>query len=232
MSNTTATLHNSARSATRRATICGFLLLITGFCGLHHDAGAQSAPSAHRIMVFGDSLSAAYNIDPAQGWVALLGEKVKKQNAAAKVINASISGETTQGGRARLATDLGRHKPTIVLLELGANDALRGLPLADTRRNLEAMLADIRRAGATPILIGVQIPPNYGPQYAQEFRDLFGNVARATKTPLVPFLMEGMADKRELFLPDGLHPSAQAQPILLNNVWPVVEAALRAKVKP
>jgi acyl-CoA thioesterase I len=199
---------------------------------MHHEATGQTAPASHRIMVFGDSLSAAYNIDPARGWVALLGEKLKKHAPPASVINASISGETTQGGRARLATDLGRHKPTIVLLELGANDALRGLPLADTRRNLETMIAEIRRAGATPILIGVQIPPNYGPQYAQEFRDLFTNVARKTKTSLVPFLMEGMAEKRELFLPDGLHPSAEAQPILLNNVWPAVATALRPRVRP
>lgn len=227
-----ATLHKTASAAKQLATTCGILLLFAAFGGMHHDAEARTGQTGHRIMVFGDSLSAAYNIDPSRGWVALLGEKLKQHSPPASVVNASISGETTQGGRARLATDLGRHKPTIVLLELGANDALRGLPLADTRRNLETMIGDIRRAGAVPILIGVQIPPNYGPQYAQEFRDLFSTVARQTKTALVPFLMEGMAEKRELFLPDGLHPSADAQPILLNNVWPAVTAALRPRVRP
>lgn len=227
-----ATLHKCLGRAKHPATICGFLLLLAAFSGLLHGRDAWGASPGHRIMVFGDSLSAAYNIDPARGWVALLGAQLARRSPPAQVINASISGETTLGGRARLTTDLARHKPTIVLLELGANDALRGLPIPDTRRNLEAMVAEIRKAGATPILIGVQIPPNYGPQYAQEFQALFGEVARTTRSALVPFLMEGMAERRELFLADGLHPSADAQPILLKNVLPAVESALRTRVRP
>lgn len=238
-----ATLHKSCAANLprwkRRATQCVFLAFAAAMAGWTTLASAQSvakapaqapAPASQaRIMVYGDSLSAAYNIDPAKGWVALMADRLKQSQPKAIVINASISGETTTGGRARLATDLARHKPTHVLLQLGANDALRGLPLADTRRNLEAMLQQIRATGAVPVLIGIQIPPNYGPEYTQEFRDLYPGLAKSRKTALVPFLLEGIADKPELFLPDGLHPGVAAQPRLLENVWPVLQAALRGK---
>jgi len=180
-------------------------------------------------MVFGDSLSAAYNIDPRQGWVALLEEKMKSSDPKATVINASISGETTQGGLARIKTDLARHKPTHVLLELGANDALRGLPVAATRANLETMIRAIQGAKATPILLGLQIPPNYGSDYAMKFQDLYPSLAKQFKAPLVPFLLEGMAERREMFLPDGLHPSAAAQPKVLDNVWPTLQTVLKKR---
>ena len=192
-------------------------------------APLRAAAEAPRIMVFGDSLSAAYNIDPRQGWVALLEQKVKSFDPAGTVINASISGETTQGGLARIKTDLALHKPTHVLLELGANDALRGLPLAATRANLEAMIRAIQTAKAKPVLIGLQIPPNYGPDYAAKFQDLYPGLAKQFKAPLVPFLLQGMAEHRELFLPDGLHPSAAAQPKVLDNVWPTLQAALKKR---
>lgn len=236
-----ATLHKSClanRSCWKqRATHCVFLAFIAVLGGWTTLAAAQPSSPARtststpptRIMVYGDSLSAAYNIDPAKGWVALMAERLKQTRPGAVVINASISGETTTGGRSRLATDLARHKPSHVLLQLGANDGLRGLPLADTRRNLEAMLKQIRAAKAIPILIGIQIPPNYGPEYSQEFRDLYPALARSGKTALVPFLLEGIADKPELFLPDGLHPGVSAQPRLLENVWPVLQGALRGK---
>lgn len=201
----------------------------TGEARQNSPTPSPSGPPAVRIMVYGDSLSAAYNIDPAKGWVALMADRLKQTQPRAVVINASISGETTTGGLSRLATDLSRHKPTHVLLQLGANDALRGLPLADTRRNLETMLRQIRAAKAIPILVGIQIPPNYGPEYSQEFRNLYPSLAKSGKTALVPFLLEGIADKPELFLPDGLHPGVSAQPRLLENVWPVLQAVLRGK---
>lgn len=191
--------------------------------------GPAAAAQAPRIMVFGDSLSAAYNIDPRQGWVALLEAKIKASDPKAAVINASISGETTQGGLARIKTDLVLHKPTHVLLELGANDALRGLPLAATRANLEGMIRAIQAAKATPVIVGLQIPPNYGPDYATKFQDLYPSLAKQFKVPLVPFLLQGMAERRELFLPDGLHPTAAAQAMVLDNVWPTLQAALHKR---
>lgn len=204
--------------------IIAVLLVGASLC-VSSQAGAQSP----RIMVFGDSLSAAYNIDPRQGWVALLEGKVKAFDPKGMVINASISGETTQGGLARIKTDLAVHKPTHVLLELGANDALRGLPLATTRANLEAMIRAIQAAKAKPVLIGLQIPPNYGPDYAAKFQDLYPDLAKQFKAPLVPFMLQGMAEHRELFLPDGLHPSAAAQPKVLDNVWPTLQSALKKR---
>ncbi|MDX2218534.1 MAG: arylesterase [Burkholderiales bacterium] len=234
------TLHKSCtgdRPAWKHwATQCVFLAFVVTLGGWTTPASSQSpgkqtaatAPAA-RIMVYGDSLSAAYNIDPAKGWVALMADRLKQTQPKVVVINASISGETTTGGRSRLATDLARHKPTHVLLQLGANDALRGLPLSATRSNLDAMLQQIRSAGAVPVLIGIQIPPNYGPEYSQEFRNLYPELAKQRKTALVPFLLEGIADKPELFLPDGLHPAVAAQPRLLENVWPVLQTALRGK---
>jgi len=205
-----------------------FLVLCAAICGWTTLTASAQTTTA-RIMVFGDSLSAAYNLDPSQGWVALLAQRLKEASPKAVVINASVSGETTLGGRARLDGDLKRHRPTHVLLQLGANDGLRGLPLADTRKNLEAMVKQIRAAKATPILIGIQIPPNYGLDYAREFHAIYPALAKAQRLPLVPFLLEGVAEKRELFLPDGLHPGASAQPRLLDNVWPVLQGTLRGK---
>ncbi len=196
------------------------------FCG----AAVASEPvaSKQRVMVFGDSLSAAYNLDASQGWVSLLAAKLAPQGIA--VINASFSGETTGGGRGRIAADLARHKPDMVLIELGANDGLRGLPIKDMKTNLEAMIAACRAAGAAPVLVGMQIPPNYGIDYTAQFRDMYAELAARHKTGLVPFLLDGIADKPELFQADRLHPIASAQARLVDNVLPVIlKAAAPAK---
>jgi acyl-CoA thioesterase I len=175
-------------------------------------------------MVFGDSLSAAYGISPNEGWVALLETKLRPRGIT--VVNASISGETSGGGLSRIRADLVRQKPTIVLVALGANDGLRGLPVANTRRNLEGIIRAIRASKARVVLIGIQIPPNFGLDYAANFRDMYAALARQYQLALVPFLLEGIADKLELFQADRLHPTAAAQPAILNNVLPAVERTL------
>jgi len=188
-------------------------------------AGAAEPTKVNeRILVFGDSLAAAYNIDPKEGWVNLLADKLRPNGV--EIVNASISGETTAGGLSRIRADLKRHQPTIVLLELGANDALRGLALKDTRANLEAIVAACRSAGARVILVGIQIPPNYGPDYATQFRDLYPQMAARQKLGLVPFLLEGIADKMENFQADRLHPIAAVQPRIVENVLPEIRKAM------
>jgi acyl-CoA thioesterase-1 len=189
---------------------------------------AHPAPAPRTVMVFGDSLSAAYNLSPDQGWVHILGDRITRANLPWVVVNASISGETTAGGVRRLAEDLKRHKPAIVLIELGANDALRGQPIAGIRSNLEEMIRLARQARAQPVLVGLMIPPNYGIEYADQFHSMYGAIAAKQKTPLVPFLMDGLADKPELFQADQLHPVAAAQPRIADNVWATLEPVLRA----
>lgn len=184
------------------------------------------ARPAGRVMVFGDSLSAAYGLDPKDGWVALLAARLQKDGVA--VTNSSISGETSSGGLARIKADLGRIRPTIVILELGANDGLRGLPVADMRRNLQGIISASLASKARVIVIGLQIPPNYGIDYARQFRDVYADLARANRVLLVPFLLEGFADQLELFQADRLHPKAEAQPRILDNVLPAVRKALAA----
>jgi acyl-CoA thioesterase-1 len=196
-------------------------------------AHAQTASAAggfreHKtILVVGDSLSAEYGIARGSGWVPLLGHRLAEQYPAWDVVNASISGDTTSGGMTRLPALLRQHHPAIVVLELGSNDALRGLPLTMTEKNLTAMAQAAKKAGASVLLVGMRIPPNYGRAYTDQFRDLFEKVARAENTALVPFLMDGIATKRELFQPDGMHPTEAAQPRLLENVW----AELRPMLK-
>lgn len=192
-------------------------------------AFAAPALAARTVLVFGDSLSAAYGLAANQGWVHLLGERATKLGW--RVANASVSGETTAGGLSRLPEDLKRHKPAIVVIALGANDALRGLPVAGMRSNLEKMIRLTRAAGAEPVLAGMMIPPNYGIDYAAQFRDLYGKVAAANKVPLVPFLLEGLGDKPELFQADQLHPTAKAQARILDNVWPAVEPLMRKRAR-
>jgi len=177
-------------------------------------------------MVFGDSLSAAYGLPVSQGWVALLAQRLEKTAPAWRVVNASVSGETTAGGLRRLPEDLKRHHPHVVVIALGANDALRGQPIAAARANLEQMIRLTRQARAEPVLVGLMIPPNYGIDYAAEFRGMYADVAKRLKVPLVPFLLEGIADQRELFQPDQLHPTAAAQGRILDNVWPVIEPVI------
>jgi len=185
-------------------------------------AGAGAAPT---LLVFGDSLSAAYGIPREFGWVSLLQRRVPGY----RVVNASVSGETTAGGLTRLPGVLAAHQPRITLLELGANDGLRGLPLRQTTRNLEAMIDLARRQGSKVLLVGMHLPPNYGPAYTREFQALFVAVAKARKVRLVPFLLAGMADQRDRFQADGLHPDAEAQPRLRDNVWRELAPMLKEK---
>jgi acyl-CoA thioesterase-1 len=192
-------------------------------------AASLPAAAARTALVFGDSLSAAYGLAPEQGWVHLLGERARREGLDWRFVNASVSGETTAGGLRRLPEDLKRHKPDLVVIALGANDALRGQPVLGIRANLERMLKLARAAGAEPVLVGIMIPPNYGIDYAAQFRDLYPALAKQLKVPLVPFLLEGVAEKPDLFLPDQLHPSAAAQPRLLDNVWKVLEPMLRKR---
>lgn len=187
-----------------------------------------AASAARTVMVFGDSLSAAYNLSPGEGWVHLVEERIARSKLPWRVVNASVSGETTAGGLRRLAEDLKRHKPSVVVIELGANDALRGQPVAGMRSNLEQMIRLVRAARAEPVLVGIMIPPNYGIDYAAEFRDMYAKVAARDKLPLVPFLLEGI-DAPELFQNDQLHPTAQAQPRIADNVWAVLEPVLKKK---
>lgn len=172
------------------------------------------------ILVFGDSLSAGFGIDHSRGWVSLLAQRLDQENFPHRVVNASISGETTAGGVSRLPAALDSHQPAIVILELGANDGLRGLPLEHLRANLEKLIAISRDSGARVCLVGMKLPPNYGSRYAQGFEDIYTQLAKKQRTARVPFLLEGVADRRELMQADNIHPTAEAQPRLLDNVWP------------
>ena len=189
-------------------------LLVT----LAASASAYSAPKT--VLVVGDSLSAEYGIARGAGWVSLLEQKLKAEKLQARVINASISGETTSGGRARLPALLGQHRPDIVVIELGANDGLRGLPVASAEANLRAMVAMAKDKKAEVLLVGMRMPPNYGRAYTEKFFDMFKKVSTETRSPLVPFMLEGVADKPALFQQDRLHPLADAHPAILSNIWP------------
>ncbi|MBD8542735.1 MAG: arylesterase [Massilia sp.] len=188
-------------------------------------ANAYSAPKT--VLVVGDSLSAEYGIARGAGWVALLEQKMKSEKIDARVVNASISGETTSGGKARLPALLGQHKPDLVVIELGANDGLRGLPVPSAEANLRAMIAAAQAQKARVLLVGMRMPPNYGRAYTERFFGMFKTVATSTKSPLVPFMLEGVADKPALFQQDRLHPTAQAHPIILNNIWPTFEKMVK-----
>jgi len=186
---------------------------------LAFNGAAASAPSAARtILVYGDSLSAAYGIPQSAGWVALLGERLKQRNSDYTVVNASISGETSAGGAARIGKTLAANKPAIVIVELGANDGLRGLPVPQMKANLATIVQVSKREGARVVLVGMQLPPNYGVPYVNDFRRAFSDLARDERVAFVPFILEGL-DKREQFQADNLHPTAQAQAIVLENVW-------------
>jgi acyl-CoA thioesterase I len=181
---------------------------------------AGTATPAPTILVMGDSLSAGYGIKLEQGWVALLQDKLKREGYGHRVVNASASGETTGGALVRLPRALDQHRPAVVLLELGANDGLRGLPVQDIRANLERMISLAQGASARVLLIGMRVPPNYGPIYAKAFDELYAGLAQQHRVALVPFLMEGIALDEALFQDDGMHPNAAAQPTILATVWP------------
>jgi acyl-CoA thioesterase-1 len=210
---------------TRRALLghCSALLWLA--CG-----GPARAAGAKRLLVLGDSLSAEYGLPRGTGWVALLERRLAERKIDTQVVNASISGDTTSGGRSRLPALLEQHRPDVVVIELGANDALRGLPLAMTKANLLEMTRAAKAAGAKVVLVGMQVPPNYGKTYGDEFAHLFAEVAKSEGTALVPFLLAGVADARDapsLFQADRIHPTQAAHPRLLDNVWPVLAPLLR-----
>ena len=200
---------------------CGLLALLAAAAG---PSPARSAP----VLVVGDSLSAEYGLPRGSGWVALLQQRLAPRKI--DVVNASVSGDTTSGGRSRLPALLAEHRPGVVVIELGGNDALRGLPLDMTRANLGAMVRAAKGAGAKVLLVGMQVPPNYGQKYARDFAALFAGVAQAEGAALVPFFLKGVADDPDparLFQADRIHPNAEAQPKMLDNVWPALQALLR-----
>ena len=196
-------------------------------------ASAAAHAEAPVILVFGDSISAGYGLPRVeQGWVELLKTRLKEQGYGYQVVNASVSGETTAGGLARLPRALELHHPGIVILELGGNDGLRALPIAQMRANLTQMATLAGAAGAKVLLLGMRMPPNYGPQYTEQFAAVFSDLAREKKIPLVPFLLTDIALSPTLLQGDDIHPNALGQPILLDNVWPQLKPLLHSPVKP
>jgi len=189
-------------------------------------AAADGGSGVKAVLIVGDSLSAEYGLRRGTGWPELLRRRMAGSHPAYRVVNASISGDTTSGGASRLPALLAEHRPAVVVLELGSNDALRGLSLSMTRANLAAMAKAAREAGARVLVVGMQIPPNYGQDYTERFRALFGEVAREQQAGYVPFLLEGIAADRAMFQADGMHPTEDAQPRLLENVWKALEPLL------
>jgi len=190
-------------------------------------AGGAASGKPAVILVFGDSLSAEYGLPRNTGWVKLLSDRLAKEAPQYSVVNASISGETTSGGRTRLPQLLQQHRPAVVVLQLGANDGLRGLPLKSMGENLAAMIRSSRSAGARVLLIGVRIPPNYGREYSERFAGAFAQLARDEKVALVPFLLEGFAENLDYFQDDRIHPNERAQRRMLDTVWPQLAPLLR-----
>ncbi|THJ34280.1 arylesterase [Lampropedia aestuarii] len=200
----------------------------SGLAATATNTKAAKAP-APKLLVLGDSISAEYGLERGQGWVQLLSERLKQEYPGLQVVNASISGETTAGGRSRLPALLKAHQPKYVLIELGGNDALRGLPLNSTQANLTAMVDAAQAAGAQVALLGIQVPPNYGAKYSSDFAKMFVQVAQDKSLPLMPFMLEAISDPADLdkyFQNDRIHPNAQAQPILVETVWPTVQTLL------
>ena len=188
---------------------------------------AAAAAEPRNLLVWGDSLSAAYGIREELGWVQLLAARIAREYPSYQVINGSVSGETTTGGRERLPAMLAEYRPAIVILELGGNDGLRGIPVASIRENLDAMIRLIEANGGQVLLAGIQIPPNYGPRYTGPFQENYFSLAEEHGLPLLPFLIEGIPENPQLMQDDGIHPVAEAQPIILENVWAVLEPLLR-----
>ena len=194
-----------------------------------HAANPPNAPEPAKpvIMVLGDSISAEYGLPRDTGWVALMRQRLASERIDYSVANASISGDTTSGGRARMPELIQRLRPSIVIVELGANDALRGVPLPTTEDNLRTIVEQAQQAHAKVVLIGMYVPPNYGPDYTQKFHGVYEQISKDLHVSLVPFLLAGIADKPDMFQADQMHPTQQAQPVLLDNVWPTVKPLLR-----
>ncbi|HSV69270.1 MAG TPA: arylesterase [Methylibium sp.] len=212
-------------AVSRRDCINGAVALVLWGLGV---ARAQAARPV--VLVVGDSMSAEYGLKRGSGWVALLEQRLAKEKVGATVVNASVSGDTSSGGRSRLPALLAQHRPAVVVIELGGNDALRGLPLAMTEANLAAMTRAAKATGAQVLLAGMQVPPNYGRRYTDDFAALFVRVARAEGAALLPFLLRGVGDvpnAAELFQADRIHPNEAAQPTLMGNVWPLLRPLLK-----
>lgn len=189
-------------------------------------SAVHAAAKPYTLLVYGDSLSAGYGIDEDDGWVNLLSRKLDSEGWPWEVINGSVSGETSTGGLARLPAMLESYQPDLVILELGGNDGLRGLPIDTLEQNLRSMIAQIRESGADVLLAGIQIPPNYGPRYTVPFFQLFGTLAEQENVPLIPFLIDGIPQQPQLMQDDGIHPRAEAQSMIVDNVWPHLQPML------
>ena len=204
----------------KKWAVCALLTLTAS-------ASAYSAPKT--VLVLGDSLSAEYGLNRGAGWVALLEQKLKAEKIDATIVNASMSGETTSGGRARLPALIAQHRPAIVVIELGGNDGLRGLPVQSAEANLRAMITAAQANKARVLLVGMRMPPNYGRAYTERFFGMYKSLSDQLKAPLVPFMLEGIAEKPALFQSDRIHPNAQAHPIILANIWPTFLALIKAQ---
>lgn len=209
-----------------RRAMLGIFLLWLGLCA---SASAESDDGV--LLVFGDSLSAAYRMDERDGWVALLQQRLQDEAVPLRVVNGSVSGETTAGGLSRLPAMLDAHEPDVVILELGGNDGLRGLPVPSIRQNLERMIQMSQQAGAQVILAGIQIPPNYGPRYTAPFYAQYDELADEYGLVLIPFLLDGIAEDPALMQNDGIHPTAEAQPTIVDIVWPALQQVLQDSFK-
>jgi acyl-CoA thioesterase-1 len=210
----------------RRALLAIALAVVATSAGATADAAAPAKPV---IVVLGDSLSAEYGLPRDSGWVALLRRRLANERIDYSVANASISGDTTSGGRARLPELISRLKPSIVIVELGANDALRGVPLSTTEDNLRTIVKDAQQSKAKVVLVGMYVPANYGPAYTEQFHRIYGSLAKELDVRLVPFLLAGIENKPDMFQNDQMHPTEQAQPVLLDNVWPVLAPLLQRR---
>lgn len=203
------------------------LVLALTLCLIAAAPLAARAAEPQVILVIGDSLSAGYGLTPGQGWVTLLQQRLKREGYGYRVVNASVTGETTDGGVQRLNRALTQHKPVVVIIELGGNDGLRGLPVSRVRANLELLIMKSRAAGAQVLLVAIRVPTNYGQRYTTSFQSIYADLATRYKIGLVPFLSDQVAVDLALFQPDGIHPNAQAQPLLLDNIWPQLSPLLR-----
>ena len=208
-----ASFRRPAPAVLARLVLLLFIALSTAI------SAAPAAAGAPTILVVGDSISAAYGLAQGQGWVDLLQKRLASEGFPHRVVNASISGDTTAGGRTRIGPALQTHRPDIVIIELGGNDGLRGAALGPVRANLEFIVDAVQKAGAKAVIVGMQLPPNYGASYVRQFAALFGEVARARNTGYVPFILQGFAERPELFQPDRIHPTAQAQPLIVETIW-------------
>ena len=206
-----------------------WIIRIFTLCAVLLGASANAYSASKTLLVLGDSLSAEYGIVRGSGWVALLERKLKSEKLEARIINASISGDTTSGGLTRLPALIKQYRPDIVIIELGANDGLRGLPVANAEANLRRMATLVTQAKGQVLLVGMRMPPNYGRAYTESFYGMYQRLARELKLPLVPFMLEGVAEKSALFQQDRLHPLAEAHPIILGNIWPHLAPLVKAR---